>query len=147
MSIAEIIKKKNGSVFTIEPDKSVFDAVRLLVDKNIGSLVVAEGGTKVVGIITERDILKECARRFEKLAETKIRDVMTANVIVAKMDDDIRFAERVMIEKHIRHLPVLEDGNLAGMLSIGDIVKTVHAQTAAEANDLRDMLAGHYVVA
>jgi CBS domain-containing protein len=147
MNIREIIEKKSTGVTTIEPDKTVYEAVRLLVDKNIGSLVVAEGGTKVVGIITERDILKECARRYEKLAETRIRDVMTTNVIVVKLEDDIRFAERVMTEKHIRHLPVLEDGNLAGMLSIGDIVKTLHAQTAAEANDLRDMLAGHYVVA
>lgn len=146
MRVREILQKKGLAVVSIDPERSIYDAVQLLVEKNIGSLLVIDHRERVVGIITERDILKECARRFAQLRETRVREVMTRDLVVGGLDDTLNFVRRVMTEQHIRHLPILTDDKLEGLISIGDVVKQLHEATREEADDLREKLARHYVV-
>ena len=146
-TVADVLKMKKKQLNTIDPEKTVQDAVNLLVDKRIGSLVVVNGGHSLAGIITERDVLRECAKHPNRLNEVKVRDVMTKQVIVGKLDDTVKFVEETMTSRHIRHLPIVEGEKVTGMISIGDVVKSLLEDSSEEANDLRDRLAGHYVVA
>jgi len=144
-NVADILDKGH-KLATIGPDKSVQDAVQVLADKNIGSLVVVDASGGLAGIITERDVLRQCAKHPDKLREVKVGDVMTRAVLVGKLTDTLKFVQQVMTERHIRHLPIVEGDKVTGMVSIGDVVKSLHAESVAEADDLRDRLAGHYVV-
>jgi CBS domain-containing protein len=146
-TVADILEAKGHKLNYISPDRSLAEAVSLLCEKNIGSLVVVKENHELVGIITERDVLRQCAKRPDKLAAIKIGDVMTREVLVGKTDDSLKFVQQVMTERRIRHLPIVEGQTVTGMVSIGDVVKALFADSLAEADDLRDRLAGHYVVA
>jgi CBS domain-containing protein len=145
-NVADILEAKGHKLNTISPDKSVQDAVTILCDKNIGSLVVVKENHELAGIITERDVLRQCAKHPDKLASVKIGDVMTREVLVGKPADSLHFVEQIMTERHIRHLPIVEGQKVTGMVSIGDVVKALFGDSKQEADDLRDRLAGHYVV-
>jgi CBS domain-containing protein len=123
MKIQEILGAKGGNVITIHADKTVHDAVKILVKHNIGSLLVLGAEEKPVGIITERDILRECAERDNKLRTTKVKDVMTKDLIIGVPDDDLDYTMGIMTKNHIRHLPIMQHHKVVGMISIGDLVK------------------------
>ena len=146
-TVADLLKAKKKQLTTISPDKSVQDAVNIMVELRIGSLVVIGKDHDLAGIMTERDVLRQCAKNPNKLSETKVGDVMTKQVIVGKLDDSIKFVEETMTARHIRHLPIVEGNKVTGMISIGDVVRSMMDESSAEANDLRDRLAAHYVVA
>ncbi|MBI5545037.1 MAG: CBS domain-containing protein [Deltaproteobacteria bacterium] len=146
-TVGEILKTKTKELSTITPDKTVQDAVNLLVEKRIGSLVVVKENQELAGIITERDVLRECAKHPNKLGEVKIQDVMSKEVIVGRVEDTVQFVKHTMITRRIRHLPIVEGNKVTQMLSIGDVVKSLLEDSTQEADDLRDRLAGHYVVA
>jgi CBS domain-containing protein len=145
-TVEDILKAKKRQLTTITPEKSTQDAVNILVEKRIGSLVVMGEKHELLGIITERDVLRECARRPNQLASIKVSEVMTKQVIVGRPDDTVKFVERIMTERRIRHMPIVEGQTVTGMVSIGDVVKSLAEDSAQEADDLRDRLAGHYVV-
>ena len=145
-NVGDILEDKGHKLATIGPDKSVQDAVQILADKNIGSLVVVDKAGGLAGIITERDVLKQCAKHPEKLSQVKIGDVMTREVMVGKSTDTLKFVQQVMTERHIRHLPVVEGEKVVGMLSIRDVAGLLFADTQQEADELRDRLSKHYVV-
>lgn len=143
MTLNEILKAKGGKTFLISPDANLKDAVDELVKQNVGSLIVvdpeSEGGLPV-GIITERDILHVCGSGKCALDDTKVRDVMSTELVIASPDDAIEHVMGVMTTKRIRHLPVCAEGKLIGMVSIGDVVKTQHDRLAMENKAMKDYI-------
>ena len=125
-------------VFTIVPDATLLDVTELLVEHNCGSLVVveAEGTSRMVGIITERDIMRANAagRTLEK---TKVCQEMSKKLITGRASDTVAHTMGLMTDSRIRHLPIVEDDNLHGIISIGDVVKAQHDQLCAENHHLK----------
>jgi CBS domain-containing protein len=131
MNLADILNNKGRAVFTVPPTDSLASAVRTMVEHNCGSLVVCDND-QMVGILSERDILKSIATTDRPLDAVLIGERMTRNVITGNLGDDLNKIMGVMTRHRIRHLPVLEDGKVVGMISIGDIVKAHHDQLAVE---------------
>jgi len=141
MKVSEIVRER--SVHTIAPGKTVQEAIRILCEYNIGALPVCEPNGEVLGIITERDVLRLCSGAdCQNALQRRVGDVMTRNLIICVPDDSIENAMRVMTQKRIRHLPILEGRKLAGILSIGDVVKAKLDDASAEIRFLRDYMAG-----
>ena len=127
-TVGEILKSKaSQNVYTIAPDASVLDAIKLMARHSIGALVVLEGDN-VVGILTERDYSRKVILMNRSSSSTPVRDIMTSSVIYVRRSDDNEACMALMTEKRLRHLPVMEDGRLVGMISIGDLVKDVIEQ-------------------
>lgn len=141
--VTEILSHKGGAVYTIRPDSTIHDAVMMLVEKCVGSLVVVDG-EEVAGIITERDILNENARRFKHIDETRVSEVMTSEVIFGRPDQTVDEVMRQMTERRIRHLPILQQKKLVGMISIGDVVKVQLDTVKDENTHLHKYIAGQY---
>jgi CBS domain-containing protein len=123
-AVKKILQKKGSEVHTIEPEASVLDALRKMGENNIGSLVVVEGD-KPVGIFTERDNALRVGMMDINCNDIAMEKVMTKELITITPDHTVNQCMALMTDNHIRHLPVLENGKLAGMISIGDIVKDV----------------------
>jgi CBS domain-containing protein len=124
-SVAQILKEKpDRTVYTIGPDASVFDAVKLMAEKNIASLLVLEG-EKIVGIITERDYARKIVLMARSSKETRVREVMESQVLYVGPGQASEECMALMTENRVRHLPVMERGKLIGLVSIGDLVKDV----------------------
>lgn len=121
MQISNILAKKGSDVVTVAPAQTVREALTLLVGKRIGALVVIEAD-KVVGLLSERDIIREAAQN-EALFGQPVSSIMTKDVIVAHPGDDLRAVENTMTVKRFRHLPIMDHGELVGIVSIGDVVK------------------------
>jgi len=136
MHVSTILKTKGAKVFTIGPDATIDTAAKMMVDGKCGSLVVIQDD-KVVGIITERDILRACAHGPQQLTEVKVTDRMTRRVIVGNPDDEINEIMGLMTDERIRHLPVMVDEQLAGLVSIGDVVKAQFGQLSIENHYLK----------
>jgi CBS domain-containing protein len=120
--LSEILDEKGHDVLKIEADASVFDAVKRMVDANVGSLLVTDHG-EVAGIVTERDYLRRAALEGRPDKETPVREIMTSPLVVATPDTPIDECMAIMTDRRIRHVPVVEDGEVVGVVSIGDIVK------------------------
>ncbi|MCJ7629859.1 MAG: CBS domain-containing protein, partial [Longimicrobiales bacterium] len=117
------------------------DAMRLLVEHNIGSVVVAQDKS-VEGILTERDILRLAAQGSASMGSLKVEDVMTRNVVVALLDDDLDYVMEIMTKNRIRHLPIVDQGWMQGILSIGDVVNALRKKVEVENNYMRDYIRG-----
>ncbi|CAG0929849.1 A-adding tRNA nucleotidyltransferase [Thermoflexales bacterium] len=122
MQISTILATKGSTVVTVTPDQTIREAVVLLVDKHIGAAVVIDGAGHPVGIISERDIMRLLAQNDHALSEPVSR-VMTRNVTIARPGDDTRVVSKTMTVGRFRHLPVMDHGELVGIISIGDVVK------------------------
>lgn len=144
MKVKDILKEKGTEVATIGTEKTVYDAVKSLVEKNIGSLLVLDEKGGIVGIITERDILKECDRRFELLKQIKVKDAMTKNLIVASPEDELDYVEDIMTQNRMRHVPIISGKKLEGLISIGDIIKVQRGECKVENRYLKDYISGKY---
>ncbi|MBX7169282.1 MAG: CBS domain-containing protein [Pirellulales bacterium] len=144
MTLAEILRSKPTGVLSIDPEATVDDAVQKLVRHNVGSLVVmaddADDGESLVGILTERDVLRACAAHRCPLAELKVRAVMSSPVITSPADQSVDEAMGLLTLRRIRHLPVVERGTLLGMISIGDLVKAHHDELSFENHHLKNYL-------
>lgn len=138
-TVRDILQTKGNAVYSISPDHSVYDALEFLEEKNLGCLVVVEN-EKLVGVFTERDYARKVVLKGKSSKETPVRDIMTGKVIVVTPTTSIETCMQMMTEKHIRHLPVVENGKLAGLISIGDLV----GFTIAEKDHLIDTLS-HYI--
>ena len=141
MRMREIIQTKGGHVFSITSERTVLDAMRAMVDRQIGCLVVLERDG-VQGIITERDILTFAARRTQELDTVSVGEVMTRAVITGSADDRVNNVMNLMTENRVRHLPVLEAGRLVGIVSIGDLVNAVRYDVETENRYMHDYIAG-----
>jgi len=123
MKVREILAIKGEHVHTIEPERTILDAVALLVEHGIGALLVRDAAGTVAGIISERDVLRVSRDRSGALGTLRVADVMTRDLIVCVPDDDVDYAMGIVTKNRVRHLPVMDDGRVAGMISIGDLVK------------------------
>ena len=132
MKIRDFLKIKARPVITIGPNDTLASASQKLVENNIGALPVCDDQGVLVGIISERDLLKECFQHSSILGNTKVQDVMTKSVAVGTPEDDLDYATSVMKQKRIRHLPVVVDQKVADIISIRDIVSFQLEETKAQ---------------
>ena len=140
MTVKDILRTKRINVVTIPPDATVHRAMQTMVTNHVGSLVVTDGQGKVVGIITERDILRECAVRSEQVQTTTVQQVMTQDLIIGVLVDEVSYVMGIMTQNRIRHLPILNGERLEGLISIGDVVKAQLAETEVENRYLREYI-------
>ena len=138
MHVSEILKNKGSDVVTKGPNDTVLEIARLLSTKHIGAIVIRDVRSAVIGIISERGIIHAIAVHGEQALAMTARDVMTHEVISCTTDDIITGVMKTMTIRRVRHVPVIEDGALKGMVSIGDIVKNRLDETALEARVMRD---------
>jgi CBS domain-containing protein len=141
--IAEILANQEREVQTIGPDATVFEAIGRMVEQNIGSILVAEGGT-ILGIFTERDYLRRIVLQDRTSKTTPIREVMTKELVCVDPGRSVEDCLVIVTQERIRHLPVLDDGRLAGIVSIGDLVKFLSKERAIEIRYLTDYISGKY---
>lgn len=123
MKVCDLLKSKGQKVITIQPQESIFIAMKRLLEYKIGALIVCDQDQKMVGIISERDILQAVYHDRNALEQKNVHDVMTANVIVAIPDDEVDYVMGIMTQNRIRHLPIVTKDGIIGVVSIGDIVK------------------------
>ena len=121
-TIAEILQEKTGEVIRIDGGATVFDAVKAMVEANVGALLITSGET-ITGIFTERDYLRRIAVEGRRSRDTPVSDVMSSPVLVVTQETTVEEAMALMTDKRIRHAPVVDEGALVGMISIGDLVK------------------------
>jgi CBS domain-containing protein len=136
VNIASILSTKGGRVFTIGPEQSIREALALLARHEVGALVVVDASEDPVGIVSERDIVRQAARD-ESLFPRPVREIMTRSVIVGHPQDDLRSVGHTMTDKRIRHLPVMDRGRLVGIVSIRDVVKALRDLYEGEIDTLR----------
>jgi CBS domain-containing protein len=129
--LAEILEEKGKGVLEIDADASVLDAVQLMVEKNVGSLLVTVSG-EITGIVTERDYLRRVTLEGRTDAETRVGEIMSSPLVVVTPETSIDECMAVMTDRRIRHLPVVEDGHVVGLVSIGDLVKFKSKQQTFE---------------
>jgi CBS domain-containing protein len=123
-TVSDILQTKGSEVYTINETKTVFDALMVMDEHQIGSLMVIKAG-KLVGMVTERDYASKVIIKGKQSKSTPIEEIMTKNLVVAKCDTTINECMALMTDRHIRHLPVIENENLVGLVSIGDVVKEI----------------------
>lgn len=141
-SIAEILKRKaDNVVHTISPDAPVYDAIKLMADQSIGALVVVEHDT-VVGILTERDYARKVVLKNRSSESTRVSEIMTRAVIYARPQDDNEACMALMTQRRLRHLPVMDNERLVGMISIGDLVKDMVQEQEFIIEQLERYIAG-----
>lgn len=141
MNVARLLATKGMTVVTIRPDQTIREAIDLLNRHNIGALVVVEGHDKPVGIISERDIVRQLARNEELFADP-VRSIMTRDVITGMPQDDLKTVANTMTEKRIRHIPLVDQGKLVGIISIGDVVRVQRDQYQGEIETLHTQILG-----
>ena len=140
-TVANILAVKGSEVFRVAPGASVYEALQILAEKNTGALVVTEGG-KLVGIISERDYARKVVLVDRSSRDTLVSEIMSSDVKTVAPTASIEECMELMTERHIRHLPVLEDDELVGVVSIGDVVKAVIADLAAMVEQLDSYIRG-----
>jgi CBS domain-containing protein len=123
-TVAQLLREKGHAVFSIGPDETVYEALQKLAEANVGCLVVLENGT-LVGIISERDYARNVVLKGRTSPATLVRDIMNTPVLCATPDRTVEECMALMTDKRIRHLPVIDQGQLAGVISIGDLVKSI----------------------
>lgn len=123
-TVRDMIRKKGGQVFTIAPEASVLDALTMMAKYNVGALLVASEG-EVAGIVSERDCVRKVDLMGRNAKDTKIREIMTSEVITVQCDQPLEECMSLMIEKNFRHLPVYDSGELMGVISVRDVLKEV----------------------
>ena len=142
-TVSEILKHKGAQVWSIAPDKTVFEAIQLLAEKNVGALLVMDGDA-LAGILSERDYTRKVALKGKSSREMKVREIISSPAISARPDSTVEECMKLMTDHRVRHLPVLEGGKVAGVVSIGDLVNwTITAQKVA-IDQLESYITGGY---
>ena len=126
MKVAEILQSKGSQVFSVTSDLTVYEALKAMGEKNIGALLVIEG-QQLIGIISERDYARKIILKGKSSHDTLVKEIMTEKVISVSPDDNIEKCMELMSERHIRHLPVMKDGIVTGIISITDVVTAIIA--------------------
>lgn len=140
MRISEILRNKGSDVATIQPEAKVRQLLALLAERNIGAVVVSRDGSAIEGIASERDVVRRLNERGEALLDSPVAQIMTATVRTCEPGDDVESLRATMTEHRIRHVPVVRDGALAGIVSIGDVVKSAIAELETERAQLVDYI-------
>lgn len=137
--MAEILREKGGDVIRIGGGATVFEAVKAMVEANVGALLVTEGDT-IAGIFTERDYLRRIAVEGRRSRDTLVREVMTSPVVCVKPETSVDESMAIMSDRRIRHAPVVDGGALVGMISIGDLVKFISKRQSFQIQYLTDYI-------
>lgn len=124
LAVRQLLQSKGHAVWSISPDASVYEALKLMAEKDVGALLVLEKSA-VAGIISERDYARKVVLHGKSSMDTPVREIMTSRVYFVRTDDSIQECMALMTEAHIRHLPVFEQDRLVGVISIGDVVKSI----------------------
>ena len=138
-TVNQMLINKGGAVYAISPDATVLDALRLMAEKDIGALIVMEGD-QLSGIFSERDYARKIALQGKSSRTTPIWSVMTDEVVCVSPDQAADKCMAIMTDKHIRHLPVIEDGRVVGIISIGDVVKSIMTEQQVFIRHLEDYI-------
>jgi CBS domain-containing protein len=125
-TIRDMLKDKGGALWSIGPDATVFEALQLMAEKNIGAVLVMHEG-RIVGILSERDYARKVILKGRSSSATRVREIMTAKVLIVHTHNSVEECMALMTSSRVRHLPVMDGDSLAGLLSIGDVVKAVIA--------------------
>ena len=141
ITVSQILQTKGDQVWTIEPQASVFDALKLMADKGIGALVVVEN-EKVAGIFSERDYARKVILEGRSSKETPVRQIMTEHVITVEQATTVEVCMGLMTDRRIRHLPVMEGDHLVGVISIGDVVKAIISEQTYLIEHLSNYIVG-----
>jgi CBS domain-containing protein len=126
-TVKQILDSKGYQVWSIHPDATVFEALKLMGEREVGALAVVQNG-QLAGILSERDYARKVILRGRTSRDTHVREIMTSNVVTTDLDETVESCMGVMTQRRIRHLPVVDDGRLIGMVSIGDLVKSIIEQ-------------------
>ena len=129
--VKHLLEDKGGAIHAIEPDKPVLDAIRLMAEKYIGALLVMKG-SQLLGIVSERDYARKVILKGRSSAETPVREIMSASVLTVAPGDSVNHCMKLMTDRRVRHLPVVDAGRVLGVVSIGDLVKAVIEDQAQE---------------
>lgn len=141
-TIRQVLDSKGHDVLTVQPDDTVFHALELMASKNVGAVIVTENDAPV-GIFTERDYARNVILKGRSSTSTPIRDVMISDVIFVQPEQTVDECMAIMSQKRFRHLPVMQDGKLAGIISIGDLVKTIIDEQAFTIQQLQGYIGGN----
>lgn len=139
--VKHLLDAKGRHIIAISPDSSVFEAIKIMADKSVGSLVVMED-EKLAGIVTERDYARKVIVKGRSSKSTRVAEIMTADVVTTSSAETVDKCMAVMTELRIRHLPVLEDNRVIGMISIGDLVQAIIADQKEEIEHLEHYISG-----
>lgn len=140
-TVRQLLQDKGHTVWSVHPDASVLEALKLMADKNVGSLVVMQGST-VVGVFTERDYARKVILLGRASRDLAVREIMTSELVTVAPDATLSDCMRLMTENRVRHLPVMEDGHQIGLVSIGDVVKAVMAEQQFLIDQLQKYIQG-----
>jgi CBS domain-containing protein len=139
--VCHLLDSKGRDVVSIAPDASVLDAIRLMSDRGIGALVVMDGN-KLAGILTERDYARKVILKGRASDATEVREIMTTDVITTTSSESVEKCMNIVTDKRIRHLPVVDEGRIVGMISIGDLVKAIISDQQQAIEQLEHYISG-----
>ena len=141
MTVKNLLEQKGGTVWTISPDATVFDALAIMAEKDIGSLVVMDG-EKLIGIVTERHYSRNVILKGKRSPTTLVKDIMDRNLIHVRPEQTVELCMALMTEKRVRHLPVLEGNKVVGIVSIGDLLKGIISKQKFVIDELEHYIHG-----
>lgn len=145
MKVKELLDKKGRSVITIGQNETVGAAIQKLVEHNIGALPVCDAKDTILGIVSERDLLKECSRSSKAIDSTRVKDVMTKDVAIGLPEDELEYVRSIMTQKRMRHLPIMAGAKLEGIISMRDIIESQLEESKAQVRFFNDYVSGGYV--
>ena len=140
MQLKQLLEKKGAGAVTLAQSVSVGEAIRTMYQHRVGSVLIASGSGTPLGIFTERDVMRLCAEGKSDFDELSVKDHMTTELVLGKPEDQVTEVLGIMTEKRFRHMPVVQDGQIVGIVSIGDLVKAKLEETVQEAETLRNYI-------
>jgi CBS domain-containing protein len=142
-TVRQVLKQKGHNVWHVSPDGCVYDAIEMMAEKHVGALMVIADG-KLVGVVSERDYARKVILQGKSSKQTPVSEIMTSPAICVTPEQTVEESMRMMTERHIRHLPVLEDGKILGVLSIGDLVKWMISAQQQTISQLHNYITSQY---
>ena len=142
-TVGEILDRKQSEVWSVSPDTTVYQAIQLMAEKNVGALPVLDG-TRLVGIVSERDYTRKIILMGRSSRETSVREIMSRDLVLASLGDTIVECMRVMTQRQVRHLPVVDGPTMLGIVSIGDLVNWIISAQTAAIDQLESYITGSY---
>ena len=139
-TVRDLLREKGDQVWSVSPEASVFEALQAMAEREVGALVVRDGEA-LVGIFSERDYARQVILKGKASRDTRVVEIMTSQVLGVKLESSVEECMRLMTEKRVRHLPVVVEGKLSGLVSIGDVVKAVIADKQAHIEELESYIA------
>lgn len=142
VTIQQILNEKDGNILTVESSTTAYKALEVMAEHNVGALPIVDGG-RLQGVFSERDYARKVVLKGKSVHDTAVGDLMTRDVYTVRPEDTVDGCMTLMTDKHVRHLPVIDGGNLIGLVSIGDVVKTIIAEQHGQIQELHDYVSGH----